>query len=127
MKLEAYLQILAVVLLLGIVVMHFFSSHFVTKTLRAHQKLLAIFNERITRIERIYGIYTTEDAKKYDSAMDRVEKIQREWIRDAKRPAAAADCITCPRCHMTSYNPNDIEARYCGNCHAFHEHLQEKH
>lgn len=27
--------------------------------------------------------------------------------------------ITCPVCGMTSYNPNDIEHGYCGNCHAF--------
>lgn len=25
--------------------------------------------------------------------------------------------ITCPVCHMTSYNPNDIREGYCGNCH----------
>lgn len=25
--------------------------------------------------------------------------------------------ITCPRCGMTSYNPNDIREGYCGNCH----------
>lgn len=26
---------------------------------------------------------------------------------------------TCPVCKMTSYNPNDIQHRYCGNCHVF--------
>jgi hypothetical protein len=25
--------------------------------------------------------------------------------------------ITCPVCGMTSYNPNDIEQGFCGNCH----------
>ena len=25
--------------------------------------------------------------------------------------------ITCPKCGMTSYNPNDIREGYCGNCH----------
>ena len=29
----------------------------------------------------------------------------------------ATDSITCPRCGMTSYNPNDIREGYCGNCH----------
>lgn len=24
--------------------------------------------------------------------------------------------ITCPHCDMTSYNPNDIAERFCGNC-----------
>lgn len=28
--------------------------------------------------------------------------------------------ITCPRCGMTSYNADDIEKKYCGNCHMFH-------
>jgi protein-arginine kinase activator protein McsA len=32
-----------------------------------------------------------------------------------------APSITCPRCGMTSYNPNDIRERYCGNCHAYHD------
>lgn len=29
------------------------------------------------------------------------------------------DKITCPVCSMTSYNPNDIEWGFCGNCHAY--------
>jgi hypothetical protein len=28
-----------------------------------------------------------------------------------------AGSFTCPRCLMTSYNPNDIREGYCGNCH----------
>lgn len=27
-----------------------------------------------------------------------------------------SDSITCPRCHMTSYHPKDIQYGYCGNC-----------
>ena len=26
---------------------------------------------------------------------------------------------TCPVCHMTSYNENDVLHQYCGNCHQF--------
>jgi len=26
---------------------------------------------------------------------------------------------TCPRCGLRSYNPNDIEQRYCVQCHEF--------
>lgn len=29
------------------------------------------------------------------------------------------DSFTCPQCNVTSHNPNDIQHRYCGNCHAF--------
>jgi predicted nucleic-acid-binding Zn-ribbon protein len=31
--------------------------------------------------------------------------------------------ITCPKCGVTSYNPNDIEQRHCGYCHQFPEFL----
>jgi hypothetical protein len=27
--------------------------------------------------------------------------------------------FTCPQCHVTSYNPNDVEWGFCGNCHAY--------
>lgn len=29
--------------------------------------------------------------------------------------------IICGRCGMTSHNRQDMAARYCGNCHVFHE------
>lgn len=28
-----------------------------------------------------------------------------------------AESITCPKCGFTSFNPNDVRERYCGNCH----------
>lgn len=34
------------------------------------------------------------------------------WKHPVKR-----DKFTCPRCGMTSFNPNDIAQGYCGNCH----------
>jgi len=32
--------------------------------------------------------------------------------------------ITCNVCGMTSYNPNDIKYKYCGNCHEFLEEIK---
>lgn len=29
--------------------------------------------------------------------------------------------IKCGTCGMTSWHPKDVEYRYCGNCHKFHE------
>jgi hypothetical protein len=29
--------------------------------------------------------------------------------------------IVCPACGRVSHNPHDIEHRYCGACHAFHD------
>jgi hypothetical protein len=31
--------------------------------------------------------------------------------------------IECLICGLRSYNPNDVEHLYCGNCHQFHEKL----
>lgn len=46
-----------------------------------------------------------------------VNKDNPDW-----RPyAVPPESITCPRCGMTSYNPNDVREKYCGNCHEFHE------
>jgi hypothetical protein len=28
-----------------------------------------------------------------------------------------APSFTCPRCHRTSWNPNDVREGYCGACH----------
>jgi ribosomal protein S27AE len=42
------------------------------------------------------------------------EKKGALWISKPKQPS-----ITCPRCGMTSHNPNDIEQQYCGNCHEY--------
>ena len=29
--------------------------------------------------------------------------------------------ITCHKCGLTSYNPNDVRGRYCGKCHHYHD------
>lgn len=29
--------------------------------------------------------------------------------------------ITCPKCGRTSRNPNDVQNRYCGACHEYHD------
>jgi hypothetical protein len=34
------------------------------------------------------------------------------------------ESYTCPKCGMTSYHPEDIKNKYCGNCHQFLELLQ---
>lgn len=31
--------------------------------------------------------------------------------------------IQCNQCNMKSYNSNDIEHKYCGFCHDFHDHI----
>jgi len=29
--------------------------------------------------------------------------------------------ITCLRCGLTSYHPEDVRQHYCGHCHVFHD------
>jgi ribosomal protein S27AE len=40
-----------------------------------------------------------------------------DWQAMAAARLEADNDFTCPRCGMTSHNPNDVAERYCGNCH----------
>ena len=44
---------------------------------------------------------------------------QRPQAREYVSTGPEAPSFTCPVCLMTSYNPNDVAKRYCGNCHTF--------
>lgn len=37
------------------------------------------------------------------------------------KPLSKQDHYCCPDCRMTSFNPNAVINRYCGNCHKFEE------
>lgn len=40
-----------------------------------------------------------------------------------EQPRIDVPPITCPACGQTSYNPVDIQERYCGACHDYHRNL----
>lgn len=42
------------------------------------------------------------------------DKYTINWIQGCKY-------IRCHTCGRTSFNPGDIENRYCGHCHVFHD------
>jgi hypothetical protein len=63
-------------------------------------------------------------------------EYRRRWLAENETPAVRAaynllvgsrsvhgpipePSFTCPRCKMTSHNPNDIREGYCGSCHAW--------
>ncbi len=37
-----------------------------------------------------------------------------------------AESVTCPECKKTSFHPEDVKQKYCGNCHEFHDFLKMK-
>jgi hypothetical protein len=39
---------------------------------------------------------------------------------------SAYTSITCLLCNRLSYNPNDVEKKYCGNCHIFHDQVHKQ-
>jgi ribosomal protein S27AE len=41
-----------------------------------------------------------------------------EWI---EIEIAAGRAIRCPRCGRVSFHPKDIDQRYCGWCHEWHD------
>ena len=57
------------------------------------------------------------DTRKHDAIDAEIKRHRREARGDP------AHSITCPKCGWTSYNENDIEKEYCGNCHQFHKFL----
>lgn len=61
------------------------------------------------------------------AAVNTVEWVEQEqlpvWVpayaAEEYRAAHPATVFTCPDCGMTSFNRNDLDAGYCGACHAF--------
>lgn len=41
------------------------------------------------------------------------------WWINAGCPLHGHPNFECPVCHAVSFNPNDVEAGYCGRCHDF--------
>lgn len=44
-------------------------------------------------------------------------------VRVIRADDAGDASITCPKCGRTSWNPNDIRQKWCGNCYAYHSSL----
>lgn len=74
---------------------------------------LAYFAEQLQR---------TTSADRIRRAHAAIRKRERLLVAARRRIIAAAPpSITCPRCHLVSYNPSDVQERYCGFCHRFHD------
>lgn len=62
---------------------------------------------------------------KRTTSADRIQRahkaiqIRERQLTEARRAAIPPTSITCPHCHLTSYNPSDVRERYCGYCHRF--------
>jgi hypothetical protein len=67
----------------------------------------------VSTLNQRYG--TTMRVEDYELGIDQGLTTWR-LLREEARPS-----ITCPVCHRTSYNANDITNRYCGACHWFHD------
>jgi hypothetical protein len=68
------------------------------------------------------ALQRTTSADRIRRAHVSIRKRERLLV-EARRQILATSpptTITCPRCHLVSYNPSDIRERYCGFCHRFH-------
>ena len=54
-----------------------------------------------------------------EAALALFERLDREAEMNALAKRCQWPSITCPKCGRTSYNVNDIEQGYCGQCHAW--------
>jgi hypothetical protein len=88
----------------------------------------ALTLDDLDRLARIGTLVAAGDATAafaihdYYGDLDRANRTPRAYVYlhigmlvgTIRRPS-----ITCPACGLTSYNPHDIEQRYCGHCHRF--------
>jgi ribosomal protein L37E len=80
---------------------------------RTTYALLAIAPEIIALVIIVrFGLRKRRELKEFE------QKIRSSMD---KTYALGKDYITCLVCGRTSYNGNDIQMKYCGNCHQFHE------
>ena len=49
-----------------------------------------------------------------------MDEITEGYVIEPDEKALGGFPITCLRCDMKSYNRNDVDHRYCGNCKAYH-------
>ena len=77
-------------------------------------------------LESFVEVITTMDVKVCETAMRARKRGEELAAAEAAAQASGHPHITCPKCGMTSYNANDIRERYCGNCHQFHDHMEER-
>jgi hypothetical protein len=49
---------------------------------------------------------------------DRIARVTPEYVTGDDMQGR---WIHCRKCLMRSYNPNDVDQRYCGRCKVFHE------
>lgn len=58
-----------------------------------------------------------------DSAIEKKwVEIRDDYILWKKLPNYG---IECRQCHLISWNQNDVEFKYCGNCHKYHARKDE--
>lgn len=58
------------------------------------------------------------DEKVIQQRYDEIMKLEM-WKNPAEFPS-----IKCPKCRLVSYNTNDIQHKFCGNCHEWHEDMK---
>lgn len=71
--------------------------------------------KRAIAFERAFAVYFPDPAKEIGELASRLLLAQgvKYWVAPDGRS------ITCVACRMTSYNPHDVAAHYCGACHRF--------
>lgn len=91
---------------------------------RTTYALLAIAPEIIALVIIVsYGLRKRRELKEFEQkirsnmAWNNRKRLEHT---DDKTYALGKDYITCLVCGRTSYNGNDIQMKYCGNCHQFH-------
>lgn len=66
----------------------------------------------------------TGPAHGWPRLFDKAIEAEQVRMRAQAMTGSTRPSFTCPVCGCTSYNPNDVVHRYCGNCRAFVDDLR---
>ena len=66
-------------------------------------------------------LYSPRYRDKLKGRADQPDKEKKSYLISKHPKYGEIKTITCLYCSKTSFNPGDVEQKYCGFCHRFHE------
>ena len=85
------------------------------------ERQLLLLALALTAIQRPGWKYCCGETAKKFSGLEMFDEFMRYNTPGPFSISFDGASITCNTCKQTSHNINDVEKRYCGFCHKFHE------
>lgn len=87
----------------------------------ANTRLIADLLEALQAVKALALPGATHIHQVCDAAIAKALEAQKRSVLEAETYRLGDNWIQCRKCSLISYHPKDVEERYCGHCHIFHE------